>query len=251
MRKYLIWFLIGPIIVALGFWGWHYMRTRSLEEKSKTLAQNAPSPYLPPEVGQVTDQAVINRKALELAVKNFRASKTFRASISQPTAEGIVTGEVKYVKPLRLHAVLTPPDKKILEMIIIGGTVYVRTGAETWEMTNNAFAKTYGQAFFSSMLASDDTLASFGVADDAAISVKTDNIKKCKLYQMQYKQEDKDLSIQFCVNNVSQIISMITETKDGTVTANYKDFNAMFLIERPRMPLLQPTMPGASTSTNQ
>lgn len=251
MRKYLIWFLIGPIIVALGLWGWHYMRTKSLEEKSKVTAQNQSQPYLPPEETQKTDQATLNRQALEQAVKNFRASKTFRASISQPTVQGTVTGEVEYVKPMRLHAILTPPDKQILELLIIGGTVYVRTGKETWEMTNNAFAKTYGQAFFSSMLASDDTLASFGIADDATIVVKNDNGKRCKLYQTQYKQEDKDLSIQFCLNSDGQIGYMVTETKDGTVTAVYKDYNAMFLIERPRMPLLQPAIPGATTTTTK
>lgn len=250
MRKYLIWFLVGPIIVALGIWGWKYMRQRSLDQKNVLASQNQNLPYLPPEGGEKLDQSVVNRQILEQAVKSFRMAKSFRASISQPTEQGNVTGELEYVKPLRLHAVLTPPDKQILEMTIIGATVYYRTGKETWEMTNNAFAKSFGQAFFTSMLASDDTLASFGVEADAQITVQTDAAKKCKNYKTKYKQDDKYFEIQFCLNGDNQIASMTTETKEGKIVADYKDYNALFLIERPRMPLLEPRKPGEVLETS-
>lgn len=252
MRKYLVWLIAGPIIVALGFWGWNYMRSRSLDEKAKSLIQNQNMPYLPPEqtVANV-DPNVLNRQTLEEAVRNFRAAKSFRASISQPIAQGTLTGEIEYVKPLRLHAILTEPDKQISELIIIGGTVYVRMGAQKWEMSNNAFAKSFGQTFFTSMLVSDNTLASFGIEDNAAIAVKSDGSKHCKNYSTQYKQEDKSYSIQFCLNDQKQIVYMVTENKEGTMTTNYKDFNALFLIERPMMPLLEPRKPGETATTTQ
>lgn len=251
MRKYLVWLIAGPIIVALGFWGWNYMRSRSLAEKSKIANQNQVMPYLPPEQTSETDPNVLNRQTLDEAIKNFRAAKSFRASISQPTAQGALTGEIEYVKPLRLHAMLTEADNQISELIIIGGTVYVRTGKNTWEMSNDAFAKSFGQTFFTSMLVSDNTLASFGIEDNASITVKADNSKHCKNYSTQYKEEDKSYSIQFCVNDQKQIVSMVTENKDGSMTTNYKDYNALFLIERPMMPLLEPRKPGETVTTTQ
>jgi hypothetical protein len=251
MRKYLIWFIAGPIIVALGFWGWHYMRNRSLEESAKLASQNQAQPYLPPDESPKPDQDTLNRQNLEQGIKNFRAAKSFRASISQPTAQGVITGEIEYVKPLRLHAVLTEADQQVSELIIIGGTVYVRKSKNTWEMSNNAFAKGFGQTFFSSMLVSDDTLASFGIEDNESITVKDDNSKHCKNYSTMYKQEEKKFNIQFCLNDQNQIVNMVTENEDGSMTASYKDFNALFLIERPMMPLLEPRKPGEMATSTQ
>lgn len=251
MRKYLIWFLIGPLVIALGIFGWRYMRNRSLEQMQQTLEANKAQeqqPYLPPSGQEQLSPDVLNRQNLAEAVKRFRESKSFRVKLTQPTTQGVVTGELEYVKPLRLHATLNTPDKQVLEMVIIGETVYVRTGNDTWEMSNDAFAKDYGRSFFATMLISDDTLASFGVADDAPITVKQDP-SKCTNYTTQYKQDDKMKGIQFCVNTNKDITIMKIQTTNGETTSEYRDYNSMFLIERPRMPLLQPRVPGQTTTS--
>ncbi|MHB8831445.1 MAG: hypothetical protein ACYC44_05030 [Patescibacteria group bacterium] len=66
-------------------------------------------------------------------------------------------------------------------------------------MSNDAFAKDYGRSFFATMLITDNTLASFGIADDAPITLKQDP-NKCVNYTTQYKLDDKLKNIQFCVN---------------------------------------------------
>ncbi|MDD5725839.1 MAG: hypothetical protein PHC53_00295 [Patescibacteria group bacterium] len=252
MRKYLIWFLIGPLVIALGIFGWQYMRNRSLEQLQKTLAANKAQeqqPYLPPAEQQQLSPEVQNRQTLSEAIKRFRAAKSLRVKLTQPTSQGVVTGELEYVKPMRLHATLNTPDKQILEMIIIGETVYVRTGKDTWEMSNDAFAKDYGRSFFATMFITDDTLASFGIADDAPITLKQDP-SKCVNYTTQYKQNDKMMGIQFCINANKDITIIKIQTVNGETTSEYRDYNSLFMIERPRMPLLQPKMPGQeSTST--
>jgi len=98
------------------------------------------------------------------------------------------------------------------------------------------------------MLIADDTLASFGIADDAPIAAKQDG-SKCKNYTTQYTLKEKLKVIQFCIDANNDIIVMKVQTETGETTSEYRDYNSMFLIERPRMPLLQPRVPGQSTST--
>ncbi|MHB8831293.1 MAG: hypothetical protein ACYC44_04230, partial [Patescibacteria group bacterium] len=104
MRKYLIWFLIGPLVIALGIFGWQYMRNRSLEQMQKNLEANKAQeqqPYLPPADQQQVSPEVLNKQTLSEAIKRFREAKSFRVKLTQPTTQGIVTGELEYVKPLR------------------------------------------------------------------------------------------------------------------------------------------------------
>lgn len=252
MRKYLIWFLVGPLIVALGFLGWNYMRDRSLAQKAKADTQQAsgPQPYLPPEDETPPDPEALKRSALTQAIERFRSAKSFRVNIKQPLSEGTLQGQLEYVRPLRLHALLTYQANQKWDLIIIGETVYVRTGEDTWEMSDVAFAKDFGRQFFASMLLSEGTLASFGVADDTAIETQDDRAKRCTLYKTRYLDQDKKpFDIQFCVNASQDIVYIKTQTEQGLVESEYRDFNAMFLIERPRLPLLQPRQPDVQTAT--
>ena len=246
MRKYLIWFLVGPLIVVMGLLGWNYMRDRSLAQKARADTQqvSGPQPYLPPEVETPTDPETLKRLALAEAIERFRSAKSFRASINQPLPEGALQGQLEYVRPLRLHAQLTYQDTQKWDLIIIGETVYVRTGEDSWEMSDVAFAKDFGRQFFASMLLSEGTLASFGVADDAPIATQDDRAKRCTLYKTRYiNQDEKTFDIQFCVNANKDIVYIKNQTDQGVIESEYRDFNAMFLIERPRLPLLQPRQP--------
>jgi hypothetical protein len=252
MRKYLIWFLVGPLIVVMGLLGWNYMRDRSLAQKARANTQqvSGPQPYLPPEDETPPDPETLKRLTLVQAIERFRSAKSFRVNLKQPLSEGTLQGQLEYVRPLRLHAALTYKDSQNWDLIIIGETVYVRTGEDSWEMSNVAFAKDFGRQFFSSMLLSEGTLASFGVADDALIATQEDRAKKCTIFKTQYlDQEKKAHDIQFCVNANKDVIYIKTQTDQGLIESEYRDFNAMFLIERPRLPLLQPRRPEIQEPT--
>lgn len=251
MRKYLIWFLAGPLIVALAIFGWNYMRNKSLSrEATSKQPQNDNLAYLPPEENTAKDEQTLAREELTRAINRFRESKSFKVTMVQPTSGGKVTGRLEYIKPLRLSAELDLPDKTKMGLIIIGETAYIRTGDDTWEMTDHAYAKQFGRDFFTTMLISEKGLGSFGIAEDAAIQKKFDNLKRCTKYKTIYKgEEDKDYDIEFCLTEKGEFASVAMQTKEGEIKSEYKDFNGLFLIERPRLPLLQPRNPLESVTT--
>ncbi|MDD2785685.1 MAG: hypothetical protein PHS79_02200 [Patescibacteria group bacterium] len=254
MRKYLIWLVAGPVIVLGALLGWNYMHKQALAQKALADAQAAElkdMPFLPSDAVAEVDKDMQNRQVLANAIKKFRAAKSFRTSITQTSANGTITGVIEYIKPLRLHAVLKTDDKKTLELIIVGETVYVRTSTNSWEMSNDAFAKDFGRSFFASMLITDDSISSFGIADDAPITLQANTQKRCTAFKTQYKQDDKMLDMSFCIDSTGSIAGMTTKVKDGEIDSSYTDYNDLFSIERPMMPLLTPDKPGAATSTAQ
>lgn len=239
-RKYLIWLIVGPLVVALGLLSWQYMRHKALTDGQNRQNDNSgPQPFLYEDDQQEADPEAVKKMILAEAVKKFRTAKSFRVKIRQNIEGQEVTGQLEYVKPLRLRASLVLPDNQYFDTIIIGETVYVRQGLDQWEMTDNSFAKDFGLKFFASMLTSDDTPASFGIPDDAAIETKEDLAKKCTLYKTQYISNDNRYDIQFCIDDNRQIVSIKTALPEGEVMSEYQDYNALFLIERPRLPWLE------------
>ncbi len=240
LKKYLIWLIIGPLVVALGLLSWQYMRHRALTDKQNELAElSGPQPFLYDGDQQNQDPEVVKKMILAEAIKNFRTAKSFRVNIKQSIEGQEVTGQLEYVKPLRLRASLVLPDNQYFDTIIIGETVYLRKGLDQWEMSDNAFAKDFGLKFFASMLTSDDTPASFGIPDNASIDIKEDLANKCTLYKTQYHSNDTPYDIQFCIDENLQIVSIKTTIENGEVLSEYQDYNALFLIERPRLPWLE------------
>lgn len=240
LKKYLIWLIIGPLVVALGLLSWQYMRHKALTDKQDGQTElSGPQPFLYEDGQQEADPEVVKKMILAEAIKNFRTAKSFRVKIRQSIEGQEVTGQLEYVKPLRLRASLVLPDNQYFDTIIIGETVYLRKGLDQWEMSDNAFAKDFGLKFFASMLTSDDTPASFGIPDNASIETKDDLAKKCTLYKTQYDANEKKYDIQFCIDENYQIVSIKTTLEEGEVISEYQDYNALFLIERPRLPLLE------------
>lgn len=232
--------IIGPLVVALGLLSWQYMRNKALSDNKDRQEENlGPQPFLFEESQQNQDPEIVKKMVLAEAIKKFREAKSFRVKIRQSVEGQEVTGQMEYVKPLRLHASLVLPDNQFFDTIIIGETVYMRKDLDQWEMSDNSFAKDFGLKFFASMLTSDNTPASFGIPDNAPIETKEDMAKKCTVYKTQYNANDNLFDIQFCIDDNRQIVSIKTTIEEGEVLSEYQDYNALFLIERPRLPWLE------------
>lgn len=224
----------------MGLLSWQYMRNKALFDNQNRQAENSgPQPFIFEDNQQNQDPEALKKLILTKAVKKFRTAKSFRVKIKQNIEDQEVTGQLEYVKPLRLRASMVLPENQLFDTIIIGETVYVRQGPDQWEMTDNSFAKDFGLKFFASMLTSDETPASFGIPEDAVIETKEDLSKKCTLYKTQYILDDNQYDIQFCINDDQQIVSIKTTLPKGEVLSEYQDYDALFLIERPRLPWLE------------
>ena len=229
------------IVVGLGL----FFKDRIISRDAQTAMtqnDNQEMPYIyPDEDGEQVELS--DKDKLLNAIKKFRTAKSLKLKLVQKTSEGDVNGELDYVRPLRMRASFKMPNSQNLDTIIVGGTVYVRIQDDVWEMTDNAFLKQFSQDFFASMLTTEASLSSFSVPEDAPISVEKNRSKKCTSYNTKYSSDDGQRDISFCINEDNEIQMITQQTKDGEVTMEYSDYNTLFHIERPMLPLLTPTLP--------
>ncbi|MBU2566394.1 hypothetical protein KKG46_02440 [Patescibacteria group bacterium] len=240
------YYLIIPIlafviVVGLGL----YYKDKIVSPNSDSAMgqnQNQDLPYLYPEedasVAELSD-----KDKLLAGIEKFRSAQSLRLKLLQKTSEGDVNGELDYIRPLRLRASFSMPGSEMLDTIIVGGTVYVKINEDVWEMTDNAFLKQFSQDFFTSMLTTEATLESFAVSADATISVEANRAKKCTNYNTKYNTDEGQYDMSFCLNDKGEIQVITKQTKDGEIIMEYSDYNVLFHIERPVLPLLAPTFP--------
>ncbi len=206
-------------------------------------AQAQEQPYLPKDLSDDKNSDAFKRNQLDLAVKNFHSSKSFKAKITKEDSKGTTTGDLEYIKPLRLRASLKTSDNQELGMVAIGSTVYIQADKTKWVIQNDLTAKSFAEEFFASMVSNDDSLSSFGVPADATIQISYEEVAKCNLFRTKYKFKDALQDLSFCVNDKPEIQYIQMQTDDGQVKTEYSNFNDLLIIERPVLPLLEPKIP--------
>ena len=251
MPKKYYYLLIIPIIsfiivVGLGIWSLSKKNT-SPPNSHTTGASGAMQPYLYPE-DEVLDTTAQKKALLNEAIKRFRNAKTFRANIIQTQGKTKQTGTLEYVKPLRLHVTMEAQDKSKLESIIVGETAYVFDKDNKWKMTNDKNIKDFGHKLLEAYLTKDETLASFGVDTDAQIDIQDNKSKECTEFRAPYKTDQGTFELVICVNENKDISFINMQTQDGALLIEYKDYNALFNIERPMLPLLEPRFELATST---
>jgi mRNA-degrading endonuclease RelE of RelBE toxin-antitoxin system len=239
------YFLLLPIlsfivVVSTGFW--YVNKSTNSADNTFGAMENGDAPYIHPihKLDPDTYEAKIAR--LETSLKNFKNAKTFKAIITESHAEGKLYSELDYVKPLRLQAMVTVDDKATFEMIIVGETAYARLPEDAWKMTNDETIRAFGRSFFESMIATGDTLQSFGIDEGAQYDIKQKAKDNCLNFATLYKVEEGNYPISFCINDRDQIVKIVKKDKEGEITTRFSDHNKFFNIERPVLPLLAPTL---------
>ncbi len=215
------------------------------EVPKNQTAQGQEQPYLPKDLSDDKNSDAFKRSQLDLAVKKFHLAKSFKAKITKEDAKGTTTGDLEYIKPLRLRASLKTSDNQELGMVAIGSTVYIQADKTKWVIQNDETAKSFAEDFFASMVSSDDSLASFGVPTDAPIQISYEEISQCDLFKTKYKLNDALYDISFCVNSKPEIQYVQMQTNDGQLKTVYSNYNDLLVIERPVLPLLEPKLPTA------
>lgn len=215
------------------------------EQPKNQAVQAQEQPYLPKEQAVDKNSDLYKRSQLDLAIKNFRSSKSFKAKITREDSKGTTTGDLEYLKPLRLRASLKTSDNQELGMVAIGSTVYIQADKTKWVIQNDETAKSFAEEFFTSMVASGDSLSSFGVPEGTPVQISYEDIARCNLFKTKYKLDDALYDISFCVNDQPQIQYIQMQTNDGRLKTEYSNFNDLMIIERPVLPLLEPKIPTA------
>jgi len=236
------YFLLIPLlafitVVGAGFW---YVNRGS--NASNTLADdNLPRPYIYEPEQTDPDSYESRMERLTKAVKRFREAKSFNATVVE-LKDGGMSSELSYVKPLRLKANISVDGKPAFEMIIVGETSYARYPEDEWKMTNDETIRAFGRTFFESMITADATLQSFGIEPETSFDIKNNAKDDCLQFSAMYKAEESNYPISFCIDETNNIVKLSKTDKDGEVISTYRDYNALFNIERPVLPLLDPTL---------
>ncbi len=251
MTKKYYYLLLIPIlafvtVVGAGFW---YVNKGTNFNDKNIADDNSPQPYIyEPEVKD-PDSYEVQMDRLNLAVKRFRDAKTFNAVIDE-NKDGGLHSELSYVKPLRLKAVISMNKKTAFEMIIVGETSYARFPEDDWKMTNDESIRAFGRSFFEGMITSDTSLQAFGVEPDASFDIKNNAREECLQFSTMYKSGEATFPISFCVDANNNIVKLSKTDADGEVVTKYSDYNSLFNIERPILPVLDPTLQIEYIDTN-
>ncbi|MFZ6015118.1 MAG: hypothetical protein ACOYUZ_02055 [Patescibacteria group bacterium] len=245
MRNKYYYLILLPMIafiavVAVGFW-----YTNS--QKQKTVADdlvnaNGERPYLYPDQEIDINSDEYKKSLLMKAINNLFDAKSFKAEIQQETSGGIITSKVDYVSPLRLRAVVSMGKESPIELIAVGETIYVKSGNEDWKMTNDASLKNFARTFFASMIIESAGLGSLGIADDALMDFSYDNGRECTEVSTKYSNEGNLMDISICVTDEAFIKTIVKHDSEGETKTEYYEYNTLMTIERPMLPLLDPTV---------
>lgn len=227
------------IVVGAGMW---YANQNLDANDSDYIDPNTEQPFIyePEEVEPDSYEARMGR--LQNAISHFRLAKTFSATVMESTEAGKLNAELTYVKPLRIRANLKIDGKDALEMIIVGETAYAKLPKEDWKMTNDEYIRQFGRKFFEGMVSSDDSLSSFGVSEDANFKIKQNGKNDCLEFSTNYKTDDGELPISFCINDNDEIVKISKQDKEGSIDTFYSNYNQLITIERPVLPVLDPTL---------
>ncbi len=243
MSKKYYYLLAIPVIafaVVLGVGLWKTSQQTKGKTGDTNTEQTGEQPWLYPEKTDSEDADQAKRASLIASIDNYREATSFRSTIWRPYNGDEMRGNVEYVKPLRMHALLSlPKNKQETELIFVGETSYLKDTDGSWKIVNDSELKQFGRDFFTGMLMAGKGLASFGVPDDASIYYTNNREKDCTEAKTQYQEEKGLKDISFCFNEKNVLVYVWMQTSDGEVLTEYSDFNALLSVERPPLPLLE------------
>ncbi len=224
--------LCGAVLVSVVLGG---AGCRKPSISSATLApQEGVDAFIPPPVNETEEQAA--RRELREILSRFRDAKTFRAAFTLETKDGPVTGRIDVMKPDRFHGVVTAPkDGKTdtSEVIGVSRSFYIKLGPDVWTyVKNEKQAALLTKAFRSAADGNTAELSSV-IPDTAKVERSTNPTLSCRVYTTTITDAAGATSkLSVCASNgLPKRIEVFPQ--EGSVTIDYTDFNAMFVIERP------------------
>lgn len=168
---------------------------------------------------------------LRSAIARLGKVNTFRATLSVPTPNGIVTGSVEYVRAIGMHGLLNLSDGVRSEVFLTETKVLFRTNTKSaWsDLTGTEDGKQVAALFKNSFSMGNDGEQIFIPSGAFIVGVGNDP-SGCRLYI--YTQPDQQGRTQICVRE-GLPVRLASETAHGIVEVRYSDFNKFIQLQVP------------------
>ena len=193
-----------------------------------------PTWAIPPSPAESDAPAPSNPKEeLKMALDAFKALTSFRATVSLPTKDGVLTGSLDFQKPDRFHATIKTGNVEPIEIIIVKDSLYLRNKEISWiDFSKKSGSKDVSNSL-KAALSGDSSLDKLVLGDAAEIKKTMDEDAQCVQYSTTLKTEKgEQIPVDVCVaNGLPKRVTMTTA--QGAFIVDYHDYNAIFLIERP------------------
>lgn len=210
---------------GLAWLGW-YATVRHPVTDGRIASTNAA--FLP-EPSAVSDDER-NLRELQTVLANFQNAKSFRAHVTVQSDTWQTSGDVEIAKPNRFHGTMTV-DGQTVDVIGVEDVLYVKSPENVWVPVKSEQLTAQLRDAFSAALDGADG-SELLPAGTSVTRVQNKN-GGCDAYRAAFTDTDgNDVIMDVCEENGYPARIDISRA-DGTVRSDYKDFNALIVIERP------------------
>lgn len=168
-----------------------------------------------------------------LAQANFHGAKSFKAKFTLPTAQGIVKGDLSYLKPDRFRGTMQMGMGDITDMILVAENCYMRVGSNPWvDISGSKVAKQTIENMRTAVQG-NKVLDQSEVDNLEIVSKRWDQLRSCDMFAVRLKDSKPDLPvINLCVQDGYPLFLEV-DTPNGVMHVDYYNYSSVFLIERP------------------
>ncbi len=213
---------------------------RNSSSSSSSLPPSASLPSLPalrPHLGRTPhpDKRPVAPEILYLrqAWHNLLGLKSFRAHLTLPGEQGLITGTIDYVRDHGLHGTLQINDHLTTEIFLRGDQVYFRSNTSSWENMSYTPEGDRLAVFFQIAFPSRSDPHQPLISDSARILETKDDPSGCKRYTFsEYGLGDKKDFTSMCIQN-NLPLRVTSYYSDGTTDVQYQDFDAPITLPSP------------------
>ncbi|MBI5654686.1 hypothetical protein HZC53_03480 [Candidatus Uhrbacteria bacterium] len=168
-----------------------------------------------------------------LAQANFHNAKSFKAKFTLPTSQGIVKGDLSYLKPDRFRGTMQMDKGDITDMILVADNCYMRVGNNPWvDISGSKVAKQTIENMRTAVQG-NKVLDQSEVENLEIVSKRWDQLRSCDMFAVRLKDSTPDLPvINLCVQDGYPLFLEV-DTPNGVMHVDYYNYSSVFLIERP------------------
>lgn len=205
-------------------------KPQSLDLRVLTPTQNNAAPHKNPVTESETQKITASQIAPEIIyvrqiLRNLTKTKSFRASMIIPTAQGTAKGEVEFSKDKGFHGTLQLPSGTSTEIYALNGnTIYFRANTSSWiNMSGTTEGKQAALLFQTAFSVTNDN-ADTQISDQAKFVSMSDDPEGCRSFSIDQSTVVTPQLFELCVKNELPVrISLPVE--QGRVEVRYRDYN--------------------------
>lgn len=230
---------LAVLLLAFVGWKWVYpgltykppMSTSTVQAILPPVDNSPSNPTKTPT--STTPTAADYRAALQEAVKNFQATKSFRAKVTVSATEGDINAVLEFAKPSRFRGTIQASDNTTAQIIVVDNSLFMQVNNQPWlDLTNTPSAKTIGDTL-KNALNGDSNLDDIGLDGSVPITESRDTANNCDSYQTSVKTASSTSNaVTLCIaDGLPKYMNL--QTSNGPIHLDYYDYNTVFIIAKP------------------